>query len=250
MYAVLVHAIVIAVLVVSFRWTWDSAGTPEQVIDAKVVEDPTHKKREEERARQQALEAQRRRQEEERARQQAIEDEKRQQEAAQKQRQAELARKREAERERQEAERKKQLEAEQMHQAELRREQELAERQKQAEQALQAQLAAEEEQRQEAARAARAMAEAEKYKVLIRQKVSRNWSRPPSSAGGLQCVVRVRLVPGGEVLQATVVRSSGDAPFDRSVENAVYKASPLPLPEDPELFSYFREIEFVFSPKE
>jgi hypothetical protein len=28
----------------------------------------------------------------------------------------------------------------------------------------------------------------------------------------------------------------------------VYKAEPLPLPEDPTLFDNFREIEFVFDP--
>ena len=241
----------IGVLVVSFRWTSEpTSGPEEQIIDAKVVEDTAQKEREAEHARQQALEAQRRQQEEERARQQALEVEQRRREVTEKQRQTELAQKQEAERKRKDAEHKKQLEEERKQQAELQRKKEQGERQKQAEQALKEQLEVEEKQRQEAARSARAMAEAEKYKVLIRQKVSRNWNRPPSSAPGLQCIVRVRLVPGGEVLQATVVRSSGDGPFDRSVENAVYKASPLPLPQDPELFSYFREIEFVFSPEE
>jgi colicin import membrane protein len=61
--------------------------------------------------------------------------------------------------------------------------------------------------------------------------------------------VRVRLVAGGEVLQATVVQSSGNAAFDRSVENAVYKASPLPIPDDKALFDYFRELEFKFRPE-
>jgi colicin import membrane protein len=60
--------------------------------------------------------------------------------------------------------------------------------------------------------------------------------------------VHVRLTPSGEVLSANVVRSSGNAVFDRSVENAVYKAAPLPLPGDPTLFDNFREIRFVFDP--
>jgi hypothetical protein len=33
------------------------------------------------------------------------------------------------------------------------------------------------------------------------------------------------------------------------VEYAVYKAAPLPLPEDPALFDNFRDIEFLFSPE-
>jgi len=57
-------------------------------------------------------------------------------------------------------------------------------------------------------------------------------------------------VPSGDVLQVTVVKTSGDERFDRSVENAVYKASPLPLPEDRDLFEYFREIEFIFNPED
>ena len=93
------------------------------------------------------------------------------------------------------------------------------------------------------------MAVADQYIALIRQKVSRNWARPPGSEKGLQCTVMVKLAPGGEVIQATVVRSSGDAVFDRSVENAVYKASPLPLPQEADLFEYFREIEFLFNPE-
>jgi colicin import membrane protein len=251
LYAVLVHVIVIGILVVSFRWSSDSGTAPEKIIDAKIVEEPPKQKRDEELARQQAAEAEQRRQ---------AEAEKQRREETEKKRQAELVKKQEAERKRQvEAERKRQEEikrqAELKRQEELKKQEELkrkkqeAERQKIAEDALQEQLIAEEQQRQEAARAERARQAGDQYKAAIRQKVSRNWSRPPGSQSGLQCVVRVRLVPGGEVLQATVVRSSGNRVFDRSVENAVFKASPLPLPGDPDLFDYFREIEFVFSPE-
>jgi len=44
------------------------------------------------------------------------------------------------------------------------------------------------------------------------------------------------------------VRSSGDPTFDRSVETAVYRAAPLPLPPDSALFDRFRELQFIFSP--
>ena len=50
------------------------------------------------------------------------------------------------------------------------------------------------------------------------------------------------------MVSATVVRSSGDPLFDRSVETAVLKASPLPLPTDASLFNHFREINFNFDP--
>ncbi len=232
MYAVLVHVAVIAVLVVGYRWSSQPDVAPVKVIQAVAVDKQPARKTNEQRKRKQADEKKRRQQ----------------------QQQAKLKKKQEQEAERQrrlkEIERKKQAEAKRKRLAEAKRKKERERRQKLAEQSLKEQLAAEEKQRQEAARAARALAEADKYKALIRQKVSRNWNRPPGTAKGLQCTVRVKLVPGGEVLQATVVRSSGVPLFDRSVENAVYKASPLPIPSDPELFDYFREIEFQFKPEE
>lgn len=119
-------------------------------------------------------------------------------------------------------------------------------KQQQIEQQLREQLQ-KEQQQAAAAKAARLL---EKYKAVIRQKVSRNWVRPASITAGKQCVVQVRLVAGGEVISAEVVKSSGDAAFDRSVESAVYKAAPLPVPDDPDVFDYFRDIEFLFRPED
>ena len=83
----------------------------------------------------------------------------------------------------------------------------------------------------------------------IRAKVERNWLRPPGTGEqGLRCTVRVRLGASGSVLLVNVVRSSGNDSFDRSVEAAVRKADPLPMPRSERLLSQFREIEFVFDP--
>jgi colicin import membrane protein len=112
---------------------------------------------------------------------------------------------------------------------------------KQAEAELQAQLAAEAER----AKAESALAEFIPY---IQERIQRNWLRPPGSPAGLSCLVKVRLIPGGDVVSVNVVRSSGDVVFDRSVEDAVLKASPLPLPADANLFKHFREINFNFDP--
>jgi colicin import membrane protein len=112
---------------------------------------------------------------------------------------------------------------------------------KAAEQALQAQIAAED--------AARDQSIISHYVGIIGDRVRRNWIQPPSSRVGLSCVVQVQLMPGGDVVSAQVVQSSGDAAFDRSVEAAVYRAAPLPLPPDPGLFESFRTLTFNFSPK-
>jgi len=80
--------------------------------------------------------------------------------------------------------------------------------------------------------------------------VRRHWNQPPNTAN-LVSKVRVRLTPGGEVLNASVVLSSGNPAYDRSVEYAVYRASPLPLPPDPALAQLLRSepITFTFDPR-
>ena len=85
--------------------------------------------------------------------------------------------------------------------------------------------------------------------AAIQSKVNNRWIRPISSTKGLNCTIRVKLLPSGDVMDAVVVRSSGDSIFDRSAENAVRKASPLPVPKDRSLFSSrFRTFTFEFKP--
>ncbi len=110
---------------------------------------------------------------------------------------------------------------------------------------LAAQLEAEEQERNETA----AQSEINKYQALIRQKVTRNWLRPAGARKGLACTVRVRTIPGGEVVGVIIIKGSGNAVFDRSVESAVRKAAPLPLPRDPAVAARMREIDFEFIPE-
>ena len=182
------------------------------------------KAKEEQERKRQAEETERKKQEEAK---QAAEEKRRQELAEQKRNEQELAEKQRKEQEL--AEKRK-------------REQELAEkRRREAE--LQARL--------EEERVQRLVDEAlARYTPIIQQKVSRNWSRPPGAQVGLSAWVRVRLTPSGEVVSAQVVRSSGSIIFDRSVENAVLKASPLPIPQEQKLNDRFREIQFNFNPDE
>jgi len=85
--------------------------------------------------------------------------------------------------------------------------------------------------------------------AAIQQKVDANWLRPPNTPNGLSCDVRARLGLNGSVLLVTVTRSSGHEGFDRSVEAAVRKADPLPMPTSPNLIKQFRDIHFVFKPQ-
>lgn len=162
---------------------------------------------------------------------------------AEKKRKAEEQRKKEAEAEKKrkaEAERKKKAEAEKKRKADEERKRKAAEAEKQRKAAEQAELAAQ--------RQAAMQGTINKYAVYIQEKVQRAWIRPPGSNPGLSSTVSVKLIPGGEVIDARVVRSSGDAAFDRSVETAVLKASPLPVPQDPAAMQQFRSFQFEFKP--
>jgi colicin import membrane protein len=85
------------------------------------------------------------------------------------------------------------------------------------------------------------------YVADIKYKIERHWIKPASAKQGSFCKVKVNQIPGGEVINAKAFKCNGDEVFRRSVESAVYKASPLPRPSDPGLFD--REIVFTFKPK-
>ncbi|MCY4667370.1 MAG: cell envelope integrity protein TolA, partial [Rhodococcus sp.] len=85
------------------------------------------------------------------------------------------------------------------------------------------------------------------YSLAIQATVERNWIRPPGAPEQLECIVRVSQAPSGDVVTVQIVESSGNRAFDSSVEKAVWKSSPLPLPKDLSLFR--RDLQFVFNPE-
>ena len=91
--------------------------------------------------------------------------------------------------------------------------------------------------------------EVNKYKALILQAISEHWVIPPQVNKSLSCELRIRLAPGGEVLDVQVTRSSGDPSLDHSARVAVLKASPLPVPSDPNAFAAFREFALKVKPE-
>lgn len=66
--------------------------------------------------------------------------------------------------------------------------------------------------------------------------------------GNPEAIYDVTLLPTGEVLNATLRRSSGNKPYDDAVYRAILKSSPLPKPEQPGLFQ--REMELRFRPQD
>jgi colicin import membrane protein len=154
-----------------------------------------------------------------------------------KKRKVEIERKRKAEEKRKaEAEHKRKEEAKRKAEVERKRKEEDARRKAAAQERMAAQ------------RHSAMQSMINEYGQYIKQKVQRSWIRPPGSSSALSCTVEVRLIPSGEVIDTQIVRSSGNAAFDRSVESAVFKASPLPVPPDPEVMEQFRSLRFEFKP--
>ena len=128
-----------------------------------------------------------------------------------------------------------------------------------AEQALMEQMALEQAEaeirrQEEAARAAEAAEKAAQmtaeYQDLIRAQVASVWNYPPNVSAELEVEVRLVMVPTGEVISANVTRSSGNDALDRSVEQAILKASPLPVPDDIRVFEQnFRRLTMKFRPE-
>jgi colicin import membrane protein len=89
--------------------------------------------------------------------------------------------------------------------------------------------------------------------ALIQQTVVDYWSRPPSARNGMECELAVQLVPTGEVVSVTVIRSSGNSAFDSSAVNAVKKAGAFPelqkLPSA-EFEKNFRRLNLIFNPED
>ncbi len=224
--------------------------TPPPTVEPDVVEpEPSEqariaaeaeKRRQDALIEQQRLEEIRRREAEEKR--QAEEQARREREAKERRRREEEARRQreaEAEKERQriEAERKRQedIERQRAENERLRREAEAT--------ARQAEIAAEDRRL-----AAMRSGATEAYMFAIQQKVVRSWVPPASARPGLECDVRVRQLQSGEVVSVNIVRCNGDAAVQRSIEAAVFKASPLPQPSDPAIFE--RNLMLVFKPEQ
>jgi len=91
----------------------------------------------------------------------------------------------------------------------------------------------------------------DEYKTKISIKIRRNIVPPPDVDDAAVAEFDVTLLPGGDVLEVKLTKKSGNAAYDSAVERAIWKAAPLPVPEDPDLFnSRFRNLHLKFRPKD
>lgn len=86
------------------------------------------------------------------------------------------------------------------------------------------------------------------YIGKIKGKIKGNIVLPPDIRGNPEAIFDVVQLPSGEILSVKLKKSSGHAAYDNAIERAILKSSPLPKPEQGELFS--RSLELKFRPLE
>ncbi|MES2355190.1 MAG: cell envelope integrity protein TolA [Pseudomonadota bacterium] len=85
------------------------------------------------------------------------------------------------------------------------------------------------------------------YMDRIRNKIEKSTQVPDTVTGRPSAEFKLVLLPTGELLSVTLVKSSGNPTYDDAVERGIKRAEPLPLPPDPTLFPRFRELELPFT---
>jgi len=163
------------------------------------------------------------------------EDEKKRKEAEKKKKKEAEA---EAEKKRKEEEKKKKAAEE-----EKKRKEEEKKRQEEEQKRKEAEEAQRQQDEQDAVSAFGAVAWA------IQEQVRSNWNPPAGDFNGMSVSFTIRVDRDGNVTSVAMSRGSGNARLDESAENAIYKASPLPIPSEARFYEYLKEFEFVFSPQ-
>jgi colicin import membrane protein len=123
---------------------------------------------------------------------------------------------------------------------------EVRERQAREAEALRAQAERERQTNQQIAlNAARVKADAD-YIRRIQSKIRGNLVLPPDMPGNPEAVFDVVQLPSGEIIDVQLGKSSGVRAYDEAVQRAILKSSPLPLPENQQMFR--RQLTLRFRP--
>jgi colicin import membrane protein len=233
-YSLLLHAALVALLVLSFHWTSSDVASlggqnPDvqpvkaTVVDQKLIDQQMAMLKAE----------QDKKHQEKQQLEQSITDLKQQQSNAQQQVNQQMA----------------DLKAQSDHLAKLKAEDDtLAQRQKSADTNARRRMLAQEIANEESAHNAGLASALQKWKKLIEIKIHNNWTPPPSTPDNLSCIVEVTQVPGGTVTNAQVPSCNGDDAVVQSIITAVYRSSPLPPPPDPSLFDQSLKLTFNNKP--
>lgn len=251
---ILVSVVLHAFIVVLVVWGWESAAEPNRkvtprYIEAKLITVTPESAEKPQLAKKKPVVID-------------VAAKKRQQEKA-----AEAAKQKRLATEKAERERLRKL-AEKKRMQEQEKERQLAEKERRDKELLEQQRLAEakEEQRRQEQAFSEALAEEEElllaqqreattqsYVAAMADRIERNWSRPPSARSGMKCELQIQLVPSGDVINVTVIKSSGNSAFDRSAEQAVHKVARFEVLKNMPIDVFernFRQLTLVFNPRD
>jgi len=89
------------------------------------------------------------------------------------------------------------------------------------------------------------MTEADKFKLLIENKIHRNFIEPEQEG---HCDFRIKIAPGGLIIGIQTV--GGDSLYCETGRRAINKAEPLPISKDPEVYEVLKELFFRLKNKD
>jgi colicin import membrane protein len=151
------------------------------------------------------------------------------------------------EREKEKAERKERerLEKQKDEEARKKREQEDAAKKKREDEKRrkEEEIAKKEAEKARQAIAAARQTEIDSWVEKIKGKIRGRANVPDTVTGNPEVQFRIRILPGGEVLDIAITKRSGNPSYDSAIERAIRSASPLPVPDaNSELFPQFRDL--------
>ncbi len=92
--------------------------------------------------------------------------------------------------------------------------------------------------------------EMDKYINMINNKIRRNVNEQLCGTGKPELEFAIALAPTGDIIGfPRLLKGSGIAACDESVERAILLAQPLPVPPQADLFAQFRDLKLKFHPK-
>jgi colicin import membrane protein len=93
--------------------------------------------------------------------------------------------------------------------------------------------------------------EINKYIADIQRKIRSKVNKQLCGTGNPELEFAIALMPTGEVNgNPRLLKGSGLEACDEAVERAILQAQPLPLPDNPDLFSQFRNLKLKFRPND
>lgn len=107
------------------------------------------------------------------------------------------------------------------------------------------------EQKSAAAKSSATAGVVDEFKAKIQARIRSHVNKTLCGDGNPELKFEIGLIPTGELSSAPkLLKSSGNTTCDDAVERAIRMSEPLPLPQDANLFSQFRNLKLTFRPND